>query len=584
MYKFDPFAIPFLIGFAFVIGWVIVRMIQIFIGMPKKDKKRVFVNIFTFKTVRGIGEIISEVLIHHRIWRENKLLGFMHMSFALGWFLLIVTGWIESSLRANGETLPIWQHIFYKYFFPGEHVFRLSDVIKQLMDLWLAVILLGQLIAVLKRFFYRRAGIKIRTRHSRMNRIALTALWFIFPLRLLAESCTASLYGGGGFLTGSLGQLIAWIGDASFITYPMWWAYSIALGVFFCVLPFSRYLHIPVEAFLILARRWRVSDITTINRLETMACSACGMCLSDCPLARNNIAGVQPVYFIERLRDGKATTDDAWKCLQCGRCQQICPVRVHANNLRQELKGSTDRVEFGLDTHKRVLAKRVTLFSGCMGKLTPRTKAAMEKILNAAGVEQTWIDEERDLCCGRPLRFNGNQNTANQKFNELHDAILETRPDAIVTTCPICFNMMKNRFETIPVYHHTDYIRMLIEAKRIDLERSEETLTYHDPCELSRQAEYARQPLKVLNRVGTMLQPEETGEKTRCCGGAVAAIGLNNSERKTLAQETADYLSNRNADKIVTACPLCKKTIAQRSKRPVADFAEIVADALVERE
>lgn len=580
MYKFDPFVIPFLIGFIFVIGWIIIRMGQLFIGLPNKDKKRVFINIFTFKTIKAIGEIISEVLIHHRIWRENKLLGFMHMSFAFGWFLLIVTGWIESSLSANGETLPIWQHIFFKYFYPGEHVFRLSDIIKQFMDLWLAVILLGQIIAILKRFFYKRAGIAIRTRHSRFNRIALTALWFIFPLRLLAESTTASIYGGGGFLTGSLGQFIAWCGDASALAYPLWWAYSLALGVFFCVLPYSRYLHIPVEGFLILARRWRVNDIATINKLETMACSACGMCLSNCPLARNNIAGVQPVYFIERLRNNKTTNDDIWKCLQCGRCQQICPVRVHANNLRQELKGSIDRIDFGVEKRKRTNYNKVTLFSGCMGKMTPRTKSSMTKILNAAGIEHIWIDEERDLCCGRPLRFNGNIEEAKNKLEELKQAIIETQPEAIITTCPICFNMMKNQFGNISVFHHTDFIRILLDTKRINVERSEETLTYHDPCELSRQAQQAKQPLKILSHIGTMLQPNETGEKTRCCGGAIAGIGLNNEERKTLISETAKYLNSRNADKIVTACPLCKKTIAQQSNRPVADFAEIVADAL----
>lgn len=548
--------------------------------MPLSDKKHILRNILTYHTFNAIWEIITEVLIHRRIWRENKLLGFMHMSFAFGWFMLIITGWLESSFFNEGKTLPIWQHIFFKFFEPGEHTFQFASIFKHLMDFWLGLILTGQLVAILKRFFYKRVGIKIRTRHSRFNRNAMLSLWFIFPLRLLAESVTSAIYGGGGFLTGTIGNLMSMCGDISILYYPLWWAYSLALCTFFICIPFSRYLHIPIEGFLILARHWRISDISTINKLETMACSACGICLSNCPLARKQIAGIQPVYFIERLRENRQTDDDAWKCLQCGQCQQICPVRVHSTNLRQQIKGSVDRIDFGTERRKKTKVTRVTLFSGCMGKLTPRTRLAMEKILDAAGIKYTFIDDEKDLCCGRPLRFNGNKEAADAKFDQLRLAIIQTIPEAIVTTCPICFNMMKNRFGNIQVYHHTEFIKMLLDTKAIEVERGTETLTYHDPCELSRLAQLSRQPQKVLERVAILRQPKETGAKTRCCGGALSAIGLNNEERTTLANDTATYLSECQSNKIVTACPLCKKTIAQKTAKTVVDFAEIIADAL----
>ena len=36
------------------------------------------------------------------------------------------------------------------------------------------------------------------TKHVPGDRIALSALWFVFPARLIAESTTCALYGGGG--------------------------------------------------------------------------------------------------------------------------------------------------------------------------------------------------------------------------------------------------------------------------------------------------------------------------------------------------------------------------------------------------
>ena len=85
----------------------------------------------------------------------------------------------------------------------------------------------------------------------------LTALWFIFPARLLAESFTSGVLwkfggigwalgdqvhiippgiGGGSFLTNTTGELLANTLPNSLLIHgelPMWWFYSISLGVFF---------------------------------------------------------------------------------------------------------------------------------------------------------------------------------------------------------------------------------------------------------------------------------------------------------------------------------------------------------------
>lgn len=588
MQYFHIFALPFCIGFFFVIGYVLIRILQIAFSLPLSDKRHILRNILTYHTPQALYEIFCEVLLHRRIWKENIRLGYMHTCFALGWFMLIVTGWIESYLYTGGSSLPIWQHIFFKFFAPGYHEFTASGIITQLMDLWLAFILSGQLIAILKRLFHRTVGFALRPRHSRFNRIAMTSLWFIFPLRLMAESTTAAIYGGGGFLTRSIGELISTflpdnsaVSDTIYMTF--WWAYSLALGIFFCSIPFSRYMHIPTEAFLILARHWKIRDVKAINRLETLACSACGMCLSNCPLARNNVAAIQPVYFIERLRDNKSTDDDTYKCLQCGRCQQICPVRVHSQNLRQEIKGSLNNIEWGkpkTSSNKAPTIQNVALFSGCMGKMTPRTKIAMSKILDTARIQYTWVDEEQDLCCGRPRHLNGDNDGAQMKLDELIAAIRQLSPDAVVTTCPICYNMIKGKIGSLPIMHHSDFLYMLAKEQRIKINKSETTLTYHDPCELARVAQTSQEPVELLSKCGSMIQPSDSGTTTRCCGGALAAIGLSNNDRLTLAQDTANYLTSCSSDKIVTACPLCKKTIAQRTQIPVEDIAEIIARQL----
>ncbi len=581
--NFNIFVIPFTLGMTFVIIWLLATIVRLWRHMPQADRRRVRHSILTVSTLRAAGEIVAEVLIHRRIWKRNKFLGYMHMSFAFGWFMLIVVGKFESLTYTGNHFNPIWYPLFFKFFVPGEHEFFLSAFFTQAMDLWLALILSGQILAFVKRRMPGRT-IGIRPRHTAVNRAALTALWFIFPLRLAAESVTAGIHGGGGFLTGTIGQALAGAPVLDSLFMPLWWAYSISLGVFFVLIPFSRYFHIPVEGFLILARHWGVSDEATIRTLETLACSACGMCLRVCPRAQGDAPRMQPVYFIERLRAGRDNDNDVWGCLGCLRCEEVCPVVVHSTQIRMARKMQAVPQRRPQPAPAPVPQARqgvdVALFAGCMGKLTPGTKAAMNRILQAADLAYAWVDEDEDLCCGRPLRLSGRTGEAQARMDRLKTALLALNPRVIVSTCPICYNMIRAAISARPVLHHTDFVAQLIDEGRIAVGRSAQTLTYHDPCELSRMADISSRPVSTLAKVGTLKQPDECGRESHCCGGALGGLAVAGHERTRLMTATADYLQRPGAQTIVTACPLCKKSIAQHAATPVVDFAEAIAKSL----
>ena len=90
----DYFYYPFLIGTIFLFIVVIGRFVKWFIGLSKIDKIRVRIGLFSMKTLQSVWESIREGLLHHNIFKTNKLLGYMHTSLAFGWFLLIVVGHI----------------------------------------------------------------------------------------------------------------------------------------------------------------------------------------------------------------------------------------------------------------------------------------------------------------------------------------------------------------------------------------------------------------------------------------------------------------------------------------------------------
>ena len=121
---YAPFCLPFLVGalvMAAVIAW------------------------------KYVGEVIGECLLHRRIFRVNPLLGYMHMSLAFGWFLLIVVGWIETVAYLGLRWVPLQGHVFFKYFAPTL-MLREKPFFDFVMDLLLLFVLSGVALAWAKRF------------------------------------------------------------------------------------------------------------------------------------------------------------------------------------------------------------------------------------------------------------------------------------------------------------------------------------------------------------------------------------------------------------------------------------------------
>ena len=589
---YAPFCLPFILGAALmflIVAWKWGKWLWL---LPHEDKMRILRGMPSRRTFAAIGEVVSESLLHRRIFRVNPLLGYMHMSLAFGWFLLILTGWIETMAYLGVRWVPIQGHIFFKYFATGlEH----KPAFDFLMDLLLLFILSGVALAWGKRFWSRAMGMRRTTKHVLGDRIALSALWFIFPARLVAESVTCALYGGGGFLTGGLGGWMA----AHFGVMPLmtlesvaWWFYSSCLGVFFVALPFSRYMHILTEVPLIFLRRYGVRSgekESSYDNFQVEACSRCGICIDPCQLQSVlGINDVQSVFFLRDRRYGHLRLQGADNCLMCGRCVEKCPVNIDLNtlrlNARDRMRNVPDERRYdyfkGLDRSSGT--GKVGYFAGCMTLLTPRTLSAMSAIFDAAGEEVWWADREGGVCCGRPLKLAGETDSAHKMMKYNADLFRRHGITTLVTSCPICLKVFREDYDLpgVEVLHHSEYILRLIRAGRLTPEHGTTRFTYHDPCELGRGSGIYDEPRAVIEAVGELLEPASTRENALCCGSSVANTAISDGQQVQIARAVAGELEATGAEVIVTACPLCKKAIGRGTKGEVRDLAEIVAGAL----
>jgi Fe-S oxidoreductase len=589
---YSGFVIPFVVGTAVLFSVILYKYLRWFTRMPATDRRKVWRGIFSVATLKGVWETFTECLIHRRIWKVNPLLGYMHMSLALGWFLLIVVGWIETVAYLGWGFVPLQGHIFFKYFTTSiDHAPVWGVDFEGLMDLILLFVLSGVALAWFKRLRSRALGLRKTTRLKLGDKVALSSLWFVFPMRLLAESFTSGIYGSGGFMTGSLGGFFAahLSGDVmSALEMTSWWGYSISLGVFFVSMPFSRYMHIFTEVPLIFMRRWGIRSeerAKSFDHFQLEACSRCGICIDPCQLQSDaGFTNVQSVYFIRDRRYHQLTRDVVDNCLMCGRCEERCPVGIELNTLRLNSRhklhntpadGRFDYIE-GLDPSEG--EGKVGYFAGCMTLLSPRILKAMESIFTTAGESVWWADRNGGVCCGRPLKLSGDVDAARDMMSYNTELFRRHGITTLVTSCPICLKVFKEDYslQGIEVLHHSEYILRLVQSGRLSLRRGEETLTYHDPCELGRGGGIYDQPREVIEALGTLIEPSETREMALCCGSSIANTAINNLGQTHIAQAVGAELRATGATTVITACPLCKKAIARGTTQPVLDLAELV--------
>lgn len=268
---YDPFVLPFTIGLNILLIYLVIKYARWIRTFSPEDKRTIRRNLFSLKTLKAGKEVFLESLVHHKIFRTNPFLGYMHMCFGLGWFLLIVVGKIESLVYHTSIFNPPYFAIFFRYFHPAQETFPYSSTFAFLMDLILLMILSGLTLAFLKRMYSKALGLKKTTNHRPFDLLILTVLWLIFPLRFLAESFTSGVRGGGSFLTHSAGNFFDTFLPIESLAYPAWWAYSSALGLFFLLLPFSRYMHIPTEIVYIFLKNWGIKQGKQIYRNQSVS-------------------------------------------------------------------------------------------------------------------------------------------------------------------------------------------------------------------------------------------------------------------------------------------------------------------------
>ncbi len=317
--------------------------------------------------------------------------------------------------------------------------------------------------------------------------------------------------------------------------------------------------------------------------LDSYTCTECGRCSAVCP-AYNTGKDLSPKEIMVDIRhvaesevrhnvglDGGAAPlklldtvgfNPVWDCVNCGACQEQCPVWIEhvpaimdmrrylvmdeanmpetaaATLMQLEQRGHPwrgtpltrtswmEQMDFEVP---RFDGKQEYLFwVGCSGALVERNvkvTQALARLLRKAGVTFGCLGEE-ETCSGDPARRLGNEYLYQIQAGQNIETFKQKRVQKVITTCPHCFNTMKNEYPqfdgVFEVYHHTEVLaELLAQGKLKATQEIAEKVTYHDSCFLGRHNNIYEPPRNIIRSIpGARLREIEGNCRERgfCCG------------------------------------------------------------------
>jgi Fe-S oxidoreductase len=239
----------------------------------------------------------------------------------------------------------------------------------------------------------------------------------------------------------------------------------------------------------------------------------------------------------------------------------------------------------------------VLFWVGCSGSFDDRAKKitrAFVKILNNAEVNFAVLGTE-ESCSGDPAKRAGNEFLFQMQAMGNIQVMNAYEIKNIVTTCPHCFNTIKNEYPELggnyTVKHHTEFLQDLINDGKLTIEGGSfkgKKITFHDPCYLGRANDIYEAPRALIQNLdAALVEMKDCKSNGLCCGagGAQMFKEAEKGDKEINIQRTEEALEV-NPEIIATGCPFCMTMMSdgvklkdKETEVKVLDVAELIVEA-----
>ncbi len=238
----------------------------------------------------------------------------------------------------------------------------------------------------------------------------------------------------------------------------------------------------------------------------------------------------------------------------------------------------------------------ILFWVGCAGSFDQRAQKvtrAFVKILNHLNIKFAVLGTE-ESCNGDPAKRAGNEFVFQMLALQNIEVMNNYGVKKIVTTCPHCFNILKNEYPSLggnyDVIHHSTFLQQLIDSGKIKLTDTSQfkgkKITYHDSCYLGRANEIYEAPRQLLEELDAeLVEMKSCRTKGLCCGaGGAQMFKEDEPGKKRINIARTEEALETDAKIIAAACPFCNtmmtdgvKSKERQNDVKVFDIAELLA-------
>ena len=210
-------------------------------------------------------------------------------------------------------------------------------------------------------------------------------------------------------------------------------------------------------------------------------------------------------------------------------------------------------------------------FRGCTAreKQTDISKAT-EKLLSLAGVDYHVLEDEK--CCGSVLLRTGFEKEAKEQI-EKNTEIL--KDEKIITSCAGCYKTLKEDYDGLDVIHISQLLDELIKEGKLNFEKSDLNVTYHDSCHLGRQMKVFDEPRNAIESVADIVEMENSREDSLCCGAGGGVKSAYPEIADQMAKSRLAQARETGCETLVVSCPFCKLNL-ENDEIEVLDLTEFL--------
>jgi Fe-S oxidoreductase len=322
------------------------------------------------------------------------------------------------------------------------------------------------------------------------------------------------------------------------------------------------------------------------------SCTVCGRCSLMCPM------GIDIAGLIGEARHGMSQAGlvphELWAVAERGE-REGSPLGATPKVFKERIEWLADENEVDIPLDKGKADVLCTMSSIEIMKY-PEAIVATAKIMKHLGADWTFRTDGYEATNFGLL--SGNARWQRQmSMKVVNAAIACGARTLILPECGHAYGALRwmgaNMYgKPLPfrVLHISEFLAESVRDGKLRLKKLPKSVTFHDPCQISRRGGAVEAPREVLGALGVELKEMSPTKGTNwCCGGGGGVVAIHRADalRYKVFKLKMDQIEETGAELPVTSCANCRQTFDDgqahfKWDKTMHSLLELVADNLVE--